>query len=266
MIKKQINNIGVLVTRPEYQAGPLVTNLSQRGFQPYLFPTIEILPSENLAHQQTCVELLDKENIALFVSANAVKYSGELLRTYWPTQPTGLQIAAIGPATKEALSQLGYKVHIMPEKEFSSEGLLAHPAFQDVFDTAITLFKGLGGREILTNTLQDRGALVRECICYERKMPQSDVDPLLAALEQGALQVAICTSGESLTNLYKMVANHGAEALNRLQLLLMSERLVPVARELGYTNKPLVAREASEKGILETLVEWEREKWETNNE
>jgi uroporphyrinogen-III synthase len=57
---------------------------------------------------------------------------------------------------------------LVPARE-DSEGLLALPQLQVVAQRRIVLVKGPGGRELIADTLRERGAEVIEFNCYRRQ-------------------------------------------------------------------------------------------------
>jgi hypothetical protein len=57
-------------------------------------------------------------------------------------------------------------------------------------------------------------------------------------------------------NLVKLVSESAAQALSRVPWLLISERMRESARKLGHNAAVLIARNASDKGIRQTICEW----------
>ena len=54
----------------------------------------------------------------------------------------------MGQRRKHALEHHGYDVSIMPQSGFSSEALLADPAFTNIKDKNILIIRGKSGRSI----------------------------------------------------------------------------------------------------------------------
>ncbi|CAK0761069.1 hypothetical protein CCP3SC1AL1_280022 [Gammaproteobacteria bacterium] len=66
--------------------------------------------------------------------------------------------------------------------------------------------------------------------------------------------VALVTSNESLQNLVDLLGPKGRSWLLSTDLVVFSERTAAFAREFNLRGKVHVARQASDQGILETLV------------
>ncbi|HEX6662667.1 MAG TPA: uroporphyrinogen-III synthase [Gaiellaceae bacterium] len=102
----------VIVTRPQAQAGALADALRSRGFEPVLFPLIEIEPIDDGPIDLTGYDWV------IVTSANGAE---ELARRRQGVLP---RIAAIGPGTAARLRELGLPVDFVPS-EASQEGLVA---------------------------------------------------------------------------------------------------------------------------------------------
>lgn len=116
----------VLVTRAEGQASRLAEKLAARGAEPWLLPAIEIVPATNLAPLHRALRDLGRFDWIVFTSANAVRtflQQVELLGVSLQLPHT--KIAAIGPATSEAL-ECGWRgPDLVPKRSLSPEVVLA---------------------------------------------------------------------------------------------------------------------------------------------
>jgi len=102
----------VIVTRSREQAGPLVTALRQRGFEPVLCPLIGTEPID-----ERPIDVAGYDWV-IVTSANG---AAELARRHAGRLP---KVAAVGEATAAALSEHGIKADFVPA-DASQEGLLA---------------------------------------------------------------------------------------------------------------------------------------------
>lgn len=116
---------------------------------------------------------LDRYDACIFVSANAAKFGLEAVAGYWPQWPYGLTAIAVGEATAAPLQAAALNV-LLPETA-DSEGLLAMPELQaeQVAGQRVLLFRGSQGRELLLQTLRQRGAQVDVLALYEVLLPAS---------------------------------------------------------------------------------------------
>lgn len=247
-----LKNLTILITRPVHQALGLSERIEALGGHPILFPTIEILELEDKTQVHAQVEHLSDYHFAIFISANAAQKAAPIIQAHWPTWPTSTKIISIGASTAKALQVLNWPASIHPTTLFNSETLLTLPELQNIANKKIILFRGEGGRELLAKTLRERGTQLTEAIVYQRAQPQHHV------LHQEKIDVIICTSNHGLQNLVAMTDETSRQWLQNMRLLVISDRMVHLAKELGFTHKPMVAKNASDAAIIETLTNWQR--------
>lgn len=244
-----LHDIRILVTRPKPQGEELCAKIEELGGKPIYFPTIEIKPIHNpdLFHQY--IESLAEYEWIIFISPQSVLHSVPWVRQ----QPNKTKLAAIGAGTAHALQTAGFTNITHPTDEWTSEGLLKLPCFQAVSGKKIMLVRGAGGREFLAETLALRGALVTHWIVYERVLPVSQ-----STIDERQIDVIVCTSGESLRNLIRILAtdshrlHYDSPVLFTIPLIVISPRLVELAHELGF-KKVLLSANASHNAIIETI-------------
>ena len=249
-----LQGMGILVTRPERQAGELCRLIEAQGGRAIRCPTLEILPIRDPAPALAVIDHLDDYELAIFTSANAVSLGLELLLSRRPL-PLHWQVFAIGKATAGALAKQGIDTCRTPELGTDSEALLALPELQQVAGKGIVIFRGEGGREVLGETLRLRGARIGQAVVYRRSKPAFCPDDLLQYWTRGEIQAVIATSNESLQNLLTMVGAAGRSWLLATPLVVVSERARSLALQLGFSRPPLLAREASDTAIVEALLE-----------
>ena len=259
---RPLAGIGVLVTRPARQADNLCRLIEAQGGVAIRFPCLAILPPCNPEAADAVIQRLADFSIAIFVSANAVYHAMELISRRGGELPAGLQRIAVGAATARALERCGAPAQRAPER-YDSAGLLALPELQAVAGRSIVIFRGEGGRELLRDALQARGARVTYAEVYRRGKPNLPVDDLLPRWAQGEIHAAVVTSNESLRNLYEIVGKLGWPWLCHTPLIVVSERAWSLARELGFSQPPLVASEASDEAIVDALLRWRQTRSES---
>lgn len=248
-----LENIRVLVTRPEHQAQRLCELIETRGGQAILFPVLEITEPEDPAALAHIIERLDDFDIAIFISVNAVTQALNIILAQRPL-PLHLRLATVGLRTAKELEQFGLCADICPSERFNSEALLELADMHEVAGKNIVIFRGEGGREFLADTLKQRGAGVEYAQVYRRAKPQTDCTMLLNALEQGKIDIITVTSNEGLCNLFEMAGVSGQDHLRRIPLAVISERTATLARELGFHHPACVSTAASDEALLEAIV------------
>lgn len=188
----------------------------------------------------------------IFVSTNAVTHS--LGARPKPVQlPPGTRVAAIGAATARALAECGIQVSLQPEASANSEALLACAPLQRVDGENILILRGAGGRELLRQELEQRGAQVSYAECYRRVRPDTDAEPLYRAWAAGKVVVISVTSVESLRNLVQIVEHDRRRDLLKAPLLLVGERQRHAALEMGWKGTIIVADDANPDVMVHAL-------------
>ncbi len=103
----------------------------------------------------------------------------------------------------------------------------------------------------MQQTLQERGAVVTPLAVYRRSLPTVDVAPVVAKVRAGEVSVVVCASGDTLANLKTLLSACWME-LSVLPVVVVSERLAHLARELGF-QQVHVANQASQDAIIDAL-------------
>jgi uroporphyrinogen-III synthase len=253
---RALGGIGVLITRPAHQAGNLIELVEGAGGIAIAFPTIEIVPPTDPGPLLAALDRLAEFDLAVFISPNAVEQTFGWLRSQRRLWPSGLPVAAVGRASARALERFGAPGALVPDGRYDSEALLALAALQRVTGKRIAIFRGDGGRELLGDTLAQRGATVSYVESYRRVRPRADATTLIEAWQRGEIHVVSVTSTEGLRNLYHMLGDTGRGWLLHAPIVVLSEAQAAVCRELGCAAAALIATEATDEAILETIRAW----------
>lgn len=256
----------VLVTRPEPQASRWAEELRARGATPLMAPmmTLEAV-SDSAARQavKNCVMDFDRYQKAIFVSQNAVAHAFEWLDQYWPQLPLGVEYFGVGERTANALAEQGVRVTAWQSSgAMNSEALLAAPALRDVAEQRIVIFRGVGGRGLMGDTLRARGAQVDYCELYERHSPTNARERLAAALTDAGQRaerslIVALHSAETLDNYHEarlrlVKDSTAAQRLAAAPLLVPGERVAQHAAKLGY-SRIVTAENATDPAMLAAL-------------
>jgi uroporphyrinogen-III synthase len=248
-----LHGVGVLVTRPELQAMPLCRLLESLGATTVRLAAVEIRPLKDRRALTEQLGALEKFDVIVFTSANAVRFGVAFLG-----QKRGLTLAALGPATSRALNQAGYRVAIQPDS-FDSEGLLTLPRLERVAGHRILIITGSGGRDLLQQELTRRGATVVCAEVYER-VPAIPSAAALEALQErftaGALQVITATSLAIGASLLKLAPLALRGEFERVHWLVPGERVAAGLRELGLQAPLLKADSAEDQDLAAALLRW----------
>lgn len=243
MDSNSLSGLTVLITRPSSQAATMGRAIESAGAKFVSLPLIAINP---LGDDQTIQDLkekvlqLDNYQALIFVSNNAVNFGGEVINNYWPQFPVGIDVIAVGPTTAAGASErFGCEV-IQPSSGMTSEDILRLSQLSDVNEKKIGIVRGQGGRELLADTLRERGAVVDYLEAYSRTPVNYTSTEFCQNLRDAGVNVLTVSSGESLDRLTHLLADNadnkesGIGMMQELSLLTPSERVGRQAREAGY--------------------------------
>ncbi|MGH1471943.1 MAG: uroporphyrinogen-III synthase [Cellvibrionaceae bacterium] len=287
---KSLSHLDIVITRPKVQGEKWQQQLEALGAHTTLVPMLEIRPikdrrssvgshkvnplinsdskiAERLNKLKSVILRLDEFKKVIFVSQNAVSEASLWIDDYWPQHPVGIQYFAVGSATAKLARELGFQI-TSPDEAMNSEDLLALNDFNNVKDQKILIFRGVGGRTLLSEELTIRGASVTYGELYTRELPQKALTQL-RALKLGNTHrktVLSAHSGESVVNLNKVIdqlTKENLDATNKssvnakaLPLLIPGERVAKIAKELGF-QELIVAKNATDNEMKEALSDWQ---------
>lgn len=129
----------VLITRSEGQSSALEALLSEAGAEAVVLPSIEIVPMELTGELEAFLNLSHRPDWWVFTSPNGVEHFFKQLEGYGLDARffADSKLAAIGPATADALRTVGLKADLVPE-EHTANGMASAIA-QQVGNRAVTI-------------------------------------------------------------------------------------------------------------------------------
>ena len=242
--------IRALVTRPQAQSAALCAAIRAAGGEAIAQPLLRIEPVATSLPGAG----LKEQDIAIFISANAVKHALALLRAQRLEWPAGLRCLAIGHATHRALCAAGLDVAEGGAAAMNSEELLQSAVLRDPARRRILLVKGEGGRELLRTVLQERGATVTEWVVYRRCVEAVDIADFTRMLRDASVNVLCASSGETLERLLGLLAQVPAGTIPAgTPVVVPGERVAALARRAGCVNVEL-ADNATDAATLAALA------------
>jgi uroporphyrinogen-III synthase len=250
----QLQGVGVLVTRPEQQAGRLCSLLEAEGAVAVRLPAIDIKPVPGVEEFDARPVASPPFDLAIFTSTNAVRFGAALLERL-----PGAALAAIGPATARALEAAGRPAAVTPAGRFDSEGLLAHPQLAKLAGRRVLIVTGLHGRELLREELARRGAQVDIAVVYRREPAAHDAAELgsiAARLRAGEIQIVTASSAETAAGLLQIPDADLRRELGRVHWLVPSARVAAALRAGGLEAPILQADSAEDQDLVAAVVRW----------
>lgn len=191
----------VLVTRSARQGSGLAEHLRSLGLEPVLLPAIETVAPSSYHLLDTALAELEHFDWVLFTSANAVEALAHRLTSKLPHSKlphselkteqnlpsfsTSPKLAAIGPATAQALQNLGWTPNLIPAQaitESLTDALLPYARQPDGSPTRFLFIRAEEAREHLPETLRTAGAEVTIAPAYRTVIPTGSADLLRTLL------------------------------------------------------------------------------------
>jgi uroporphyrinogen III methyltransferase/synthase len=246
---RQLFGRTVLVTRPERQAMSMIRALGELGAAALLQPAIAIDPPADWGPVDAAISRLATYDWLVFSSANGVQFFLErILETGGDLrQLANCRLAAIGPATLEALAEYHLRADFQPD-EYRAEAL-AQELAADASGRRFLLLRASRGREVLAKKLTAAGAKIEQVVVYESSdVPTADAE-VAAALGEGRIDWVTVTSSAIARSLVRLF---GAD-LRRSRLAAISPLTAEVLTEAGYPPA-VVATHYTTDGLLMAIL------------
>ena len=242
--QRPLQDTKVLVTRPRQRAAGLQQKIEEAGGTALLFPAIEISEPSDGSGREYVRDHMAEFSLAIFISPTAVEKTLAFIKEI----PAGIRLAAIGSRTASTAESMGRRIDIMPDGH-DTEALLEHTALQpaQIAGARIVIFRGEGGRELLGDTLQARGAEIVYADMYRREPPAS-AGPLVQYLKDA--DAITVSSNEGLQNLYELAPDKAD--LVRHVLVVPGKRAFALAKKLGF-SKIFEADNATDDAVVDAL-------------
>ena len=190
----------VVVTRPRAQAQAFASLLEAAGARVLLMPTIVIEPPVSWAPLDRALERLGDYRWAVFTSVNGVEMTRRRLEEKGRGADAlrGRRLAAIGPATAEALRAIGLEPEVVPE-EYVAEALAERLRVLIGAGDRVLLARAAETRDVLVTLLEAAGATVDEVPAYQTRPERAGgLAELRGALRAGAVDVVTFTSSSTV--------------------------------------------------------------------
>ncbi len=240
----------ILVTRPKAQAAALIDRLTALGAEPVIFPTIEISALKDTSLIDQAINQLSAYQWVIFTSVNGVSAFWQRLTALGKGSNAfaGIQVAAIGPATAQALMEKGVQPSFVPD-EYVAEALL--PGLGEVRGQRVLLPCAEIARKALVEALQNHGALPEEIAIYHTLPSQPD-SQALAELEKG-IDIATFTSSSTVQNFFALLDGRAFELLKGVVIACIGPITAETAQTLGLAVD-IVPKDYTVDGLVEALL------------
>ncbi|MGH7332083.1 MAG: uroporphyrinogen-III synthase [Candidatus Rokuibacteriota bacterium] len=231
----------IVVTRAAAQAQRFVSLLQAAGARVLETPTISIEPPVSWGPLDAALDGAGSFTWLAFTSVNGVAMVDRRLtgrRLTWSCFAQA-RVAAIGPATAEALAEHGLRVEVVPE-EYRAEGLVERLRPRLAAGDRVLLPRAAQTRDLLVKQLTLLGAVVTEVPVYTTKRVGASGAALRNALAGGTVDAVTFTSSSTARNFAEMFTEE--------------ERQAWLAAVTVASIGPITAATAAEYGLLTRVM------------
>jgi len=245
----------IVVTRAAEQAADFVERLERVGAEAIAAPTIEIEPMDATSALDGVLASIDRFDWIVFTSAHGVDvFFARLFASGGDSRRLGrASLAAIGPATADALGRYGLRVDVLP-RDFRAEDL-AETLAPRVHGKRVLLPRAEGARDVLPKALAGAGAEVVDVATYRARpaavLPQR-VSDLLA---QDAVDAITFTSSSTVRYFHALLGDGAPAKTGRASIACIGPITAATARELGW-NVQVEARSYTTEGLAAALIDY----------
>jgi uroporphyrinogen III methyltransferase/synthase len=241
----------VLIARPRHLADEMARRVSDLGGEALFLPIVEVAPPENWEAVDAAIKIINQYQWVVFTSVNGVAFFLDRLRTLGRDLRAlaGVRLAAIGPATADALRRYHLEPDLMPST-FNSEGLVA-ALRQQVAGQRVLLARANRGLELLRDELSPVAGV--EQIAVYRQVDVEPTGPVVQMLRDGEIDWVSLTSSQIALGLERI----GGSEL-RAHVEAGRTKLVAISpRTAQATTLPIaaIAREYTTQGVLIGMIE-----------
>ncbi len=228
----------ILVTRAAAQAQRFAQLLEEAGARVVQAPTIAIEPPASWEPLDAALSALETFSWVIFTSVNGVQMVDRRLNARgvpW-SAVARKRVAAIGPATAEALAEHGVRVEVVPG-EYRAEALVERLKPLLGPGDRVFLPRAKETRDVLVVELKRLGASVSEVPAYQTRRVENGVERLRDALASGAIDAVTFTSSSTARNFAELFSEEERHAWRgRVAVASIGPITAATAEEYGLTT------------------------------
>ncbi len=241
----------IVVTRTRKQAGVLSARLRNLGADVYEIPTIRIDPPDDLLGFGRLVQDSHTYDWILFTSPNGVDAFFDLFFKIYKDARSlgGARIAAVGPGTAKKLAEYRFDTDLIPQTN-TAEGLLeALTKDHDVDNGTYLWVRPKDAREVLSEGLAEKGAIVDQAIAYQTVPETSDPTGGIARFKSDGADLITFTSASTVEHFLDL----GLPLPEGLKLASIGPITSAAIRDEGF-SPDLEAAENNIPGLVDAIL------------
>jgi len=233
---KPLSGVRILVGRARRQASALSAGLKALGAEVIEIPFIEIRSPKTYKPLDSALKRIHEYEWLILTSVNGAEALGQRLKHLQikPHTLAHLRIVAIGPATRDAITRLGLKVAVVPDR-YIAESLVER--LRDKVDgKRVLLARAKIARDVIPRELRKTGARVDVVEAYETVVPQSSKRQLRVVMNDPNRRphVITFTSSSTVRNFAALLGGRGRPPHTNIKFASIGPVTSATLRELDF--------------------------------
>ncbi|WP_376696730.1 uroporphyrinogen-III synthase [Wenzhouxiangella sp. EGI_FJ10305] len=222
----------VLITRTRPAAQQLAERVAELGLEPYECAPFRLQPPERPATVADDLATALPADRVILTSHEAVRQAVSLVGAAALNRSL---IIVPGQGTASIARELGLDNVIFPERHGTSEAVLGMPELRDVEGLEILILAAAGGRSLMGEVLERRGAAVERIHVYRRvpcELPPDASERICATKSL----VTLGASLEAVAGLVDRLPDAARKRVFQALLVVPSQRVAEHAEKLGFRH------------------------------
>jgi uroporphyrinogen-III synthase len=258
LIDGPLAGVRLVVGRAKHQASALSAGLRALGATVIEIPFIEIRKPRSYAALDAALKQIANYDWLILTSVNGVEALAARLQQLRMAEQMlrHMQIAAIGPATREAIEKLGLRVAVVPPRYIAESVVESLRA--KVEGTRVLLARAKMARDVIPSELRKIGARVDVVEAYETVLPESSAQRLCAVVKHPHERphMVTFTSSSSVRNFMQLLEGQtcpGPIGLDGIRMASIGPVTSATLREFGLPVD-VEAKEYTIPGLIQAIV------------
>jgi uroporphyrinogen-III synthase len=254
--------IRILVGRARRQASALSAELKKLGAEVIEIPFIEIRKPRSYKPLDTALEAIAEYDWLILTSINGVEAVAARMRRLRITKKNlkHLKIAAIGPATREGIEELGLRVAVVPQRYIAES--VVESLHGKVEGKRVLLARAKVARDVIPRELRDMGAHVDVIEAYETVVPASSRTRLRSLMKgpKRRPHLVTFTSSSTVKNFVALLGGRGRPPHTSLESVQFASIGPITSATLREYNLPvhIEAKDYTIPGLIQAIRKAQR--------
>ena len=247
----------VVVTRALEQSQSLVDALRDAGADPVLLPLVAFAPPDNPSELDACLRNSARFDWVFFTSQNAlraVQQRSAALELSLAKMFQDVKIAAVGPATAEAVTAAGLTVNFI--SRIHTGVALAEELSSETQNKRVFLPRSDRANPDLIEVLNLHGWQVTPVVAYKTVSPNSDSPDALESLLRGDADAILFFSPSAVHHLRDLVGSQRFRELSHQSIFVAIGPVSTNALKAEGVSRSLLASDSTVAAAVSILSEY----------